>query len=166
MHPNQTMQYFDMAESWEFHGGPKFLYTLVIFQNGDKYFSAQLTDQFASPEHIPPLPASSLREIPTEHIYPLLESGLSICHDAEQPDIFVKKPRLTAYDGSDSLGQFLLREARICQILMQNEHQNVARYLGCVAKGGRVTGLCFQRYMETLADRLDTGRPFNKEDCL
>jgi hypothetical protein len=35
-----------------------------------------------------------------------------------------------------------------------------------VVKGGRITGLCFQRYVETLADSLNAGRSFNIKSCL
>jgi serine/threonine protein kinase len=160
------MHYYDMAETWEFNGGPKLLYTQVIFQDGDKYFSAQLPEQIACPDDIPPIAESCLKEIPIEHIWPPLEDGLSICHDAEKPGVYIKQPQLTGYDGSDSLSLYLLQEARICQILIQNEHQNIARYLGCVVKGGRVIGLCFQRYVETLADRLKGGRSVNIKSCL
>ncbi|KAJ5346143.1 hypothetical protein N7452_004147 [Penicillium brevicompactum] len=160
------MHYYDMAETWEFSGGPKLLYTQVIFQDGDKYFSAQLPEMIACPDDIPPTAKNSLKEIPVEHIWPPLEDGLSICHDAEKPGVYIKRPQLTSYDGSESLSLYMLHEARICEILMQNEHQSIARYLGCLVKGGRVAGLCFQRYVETLADRLEVGSQFNKNSCL
>jgi serine/threonine protein kinase len=41
---------------------------------------------------------------------------------------------------------------------MENPHKNIARYLGCVVKAGRITGLCFEKYAETLDDRLQDGR--------
>jgi hypothetical protein len=114
------MHYYDMAETWEFNGGPKFLYTQVIFQDGNKYFSAQLPEQIACPDDIPPTIKSDLKEIPVEHIWPPLEDGLSICHDAEKPGVYIKQPQLLDYDGSELLSVLLLQEARICQILMQN----------------------------------------------
>jgi serine/threonine protein kinase len=35
-----------------------------------------------------------------------------------------------------------------------------------MVKDGRITGLCFQRYVETLADSLDVGRSVNNKSCL
>ncbi|KAJ5803756.1 uncharacterized protein N7518_000059 [Penicillium psychrosexuale] len=124
---------------WELSGSPKLLYTNVIFQDSDKYFSAQLPERFACPDDIPPKAKSCLKEIPAEHIWPPLEDGLSICHDAKKPGL---------------LSVLLLQEARIYQILMQNEYQNIARYLRCI------------RYMETLADRLKAGRSVDNESYL
>lgn len=159
------MHFYDMAETWEFNGDPRLLYTLVIFQEGDRYFSAKLFEKFASPENLMTIKQDSLEEIPVDHIWPPLEDGLSICDDPEKPDVYIKRPRLTGYDGSASLGSLLIQEARVCQILMRNEHPNIARYLGCVANDGRVTGLCFERYSETLAERLQDGRPVDQESC-
>jgi hypothetical protein len=56
----------------------------------------------------------------------------------------------------------LLQEARVCEILMQNPHLNVARYLGCYVQEGWIAGLCFQRYAETAEERKRSGRPISK----
>jgi serine/threonine protein kinase len=108
---------------------------------------------------------SRLQKIPREHIWPRLEDKLTICPEPERPDVYIKQPRLTAYDGSASLSLYLLEEARICQLLMQKPHKNVARYLGCVVKAGRITGLCFQKYAETLSNRLQARRLVDNEGC-
>lgn len=60
----------------------------------------------------------------------------------------------------------MLREARILQNLRYHDHQNVARYLGCVEKNGRITGLAFQQYYETLNDRLRDGRHVDVGRCV
>jgi serine/threonine protein kinase len=157
------MHYHSMTERWEFDGDPKFLYLNVIFQDGDDYFSAQLSEPVGCPED---LDQSRLEKIPREHIWPLVEDNLTRCLDFENPDVYIKRPRLTGYDGSASLSLYLLQEARTCEILMSNPHENVARYLGCVVKAGRITGLCFQKYAETLGDRLREGRSVNQGICL
>ncbi|KAJ5365320.1 hypothetical protein N7517_008206 [Penicillium concentricum] len=161
------MHYHSMIERWEFDGNPEFLYMNVIFQDGDDYFSAQVPELVAHPEDLPPvIDQSGLQKIPLEHIWPLLEDNLTECLDFEKPDVYIKRPRLTGYDGSASLSLYLLQEARICQILMRNPHENVAGYLGCMVKAGRITGLCFRKYAETLEDRLRDGRSVNQEVCL
>lgn len=156
-----------MVQRWEFEGGPKFLYTHVIFRDGDDYFSVQLPERIARshPEDLPVIERSRLQKIPQEHIRPLLDPKLTICPNPERPDVYIKQPRLTGYDGKASLSLYLLQEAQICETLMENPHENVARYLGCVVKAGRITGLCFQKYAETLADRLRTGRSVDNERC-
>ncbi|KAL3469909.1 hypothetical protein BJX99DRAFT_240409 [Aspergillus californicus] len=160
------MKYHSMTERWDFEGSsPKFLYTHVIFQEGDEYFSAQLPDRFKHPKDLAVTEETCLRKIPQDHIWPLLEEEeeeeedkITICPDPEGPDVYIKRPRLTGYDGSASLSSYLLREARICEILKNHAHENIACYLGCVVKNSRITGLCFRKYAETLADRLRDGR--------
>ncbi|KAJ5803864.1 uncharacterized protein N7518_000167 [Penicillium psychrosexuale] len=49
---------------------------------------------------------------------------------------------------------------------MEHPYENVTRYLGCVVKDDRVTGLCFQKHAETLGDRPRDGRSVDKESCL
>ena len=168
MQPQNTtnMEYHDMAQRWGFDGGPKFLCTHVIFRDGDDYFSAKLPERITRPEDLPIVDRSSLEKIPREHIWPLFEDNFTICPKPKSPGVYIKQPRLTGYRGSDSLSLYLLEEARICQILIENPHKNIARYLGCVVKAGRITGLCFEKYTETLADRLRNGHTGDNESYL
>jgi len=89
-----------------------------------------------------------------------------MCENPDSPDVYIKRPRLTYYDGLEPLGKYILHEAHICQFLMEYSHENVPRYLGCVSKDDRITGLCFQKYAETLSGRLQDGRSVDNEKCL
>ncbi|OQD72431.1 hypothetical protein PENDEC_c021G04853 [Penicillium decumbens] len=103
-----------MREHWDFSDGPddpKFMYTHVIFRDDDDYFSAELPEFFRSPGEFPIMDRSSLQKIPEEHIFPLFEDKLTICPDPERPDVYIKQPRLTGYDGSASLSLYMLQEA-------------------------------------------------------
>ncbi|OAA60119.1 Protein kinase-like domain protein [Cordyceps fumosorosea ARSEF 2679] len=60
--------------------------------------------------------------------------------------------RVADYDGTPTLGQYLLHEARIAQRLPH--HPNLARFRGCLLDGGQITGLCFDRCAETLTERM------------
>lgn len=155
-----------MAQRWGFDGGPKFLYTYVIFRDGDDYFSIELSERVTRPEDLPVVDQSCVEKIPREHIWPLHEDHFTICPDPESPDVYIKQPRLTGYRGSDSLSLYLLEETRTCQVLMGNPHRNIARYLGCVVKAGRITGLCFEKYAETLADRIEDRRFVDTDSCV
>lgn len=164
------MRFYDKAERWQFGSDPKFLYTHVIYRNdSDEYFSVELSERALYPEDLPVVDYSRLKKIPPEHIWARLEEDhkFTICPNPESPDVYIKRPRLTGYDGSASLGENMLREAHTCEVLMRHPHGNVARYLGCVVKADRITGLCFQKYVETLQDRLEDGRrQVNSKSCL
>lgn len=159
-----------MGQCWRFVGDlnqaqPEFEYTRVIFRDGDDYFSVELAEYIPRLTDLPVIDPSRLQKIPREHIWPRLDNKLTICPKPERPDVYIKQPRLAAYDGSASLSSYLLDEARICQLLIEKPHKNVARYLGCVVKADRITGLCFQKYAETLSERLKAGRLVDKERC-
>jgi serine/threonine protein kinase len=156
------MQSVRSAQQWSFDGDvPVFLCTTIVYDDGGDYYICQ------SKERQPKLDAESIntlapKRIIREQIWPLLEESLTICDEATRPDIYIKQPRLTAYDNNPALAHLLLQEARVCEILMRNPHPNVARYLGCYVQEGRIAGLCFQRYAETAEERKRSGRPINK----
>ena len=66
-------------------------------------------------------------------------------------------------------GPFLLVAivANLGEILRQNPHHNIAKYLGCVAnKQGRISGLVFVKYPITLGQMLRDGTHFDRQRCL
>ncbi|ELR06918.1 hypothetical protein VC83_05926 [Pseudogymnoascus destructans] len=156
------MEVAKSAQQWSFDTDPpEFLCTQIVFEDGGDYFICQ------SKERQPELDTQSLnalspRKILKEHIWPLHEGDVTVCDNPTSPDIYVKKPRLTAYDGTPSLAHLVLQEARVCEILMQNPHPNIARYLGCYMQEGRIAGLCFQRYAETAEERRSRGASINR----
>lgn len=159
----QSVQSVQSIQQWSFDGDvPHFLYTNIVFERSGYYFICQ------SPERQPKLDFESIdalppRKIPREHIWPLFEESLTVCDEPTKPDIFIKQPRLTAYDGNSDLADLLLQEARVCEKLMRNPHPHVAKYFGCYVQEGRIAGLCFQRYAETAEERKSSGRPINKD---
>ncbi|KAI6262869.1 hypothetical protein MCOR34_011955 [Pyricularia oryzae] len=69
-------------------------------------------------------------------------------------DFYVKRPDLMAA-GSVDLASLVLRELNVCETLKKHPHPNVATYHGCLVSEGLVTGLCFTRYPQTLAGKLN-----------
>jgi serine/threonine protein kinase len=164
---NSTMKLHSMQPRFDLEGEPKFLFTHVILHDDNDYYSAQVPKRPIRHEDISKICSHpSLRKIPLEHIWPKMENELTICADPEIPGVYIKRPRLTGYNGSACLSLWLLQEARICELVVKSPHQNVAQYLGCVVENDRITGLCFEKYEETLEDRLLDGRSVNIEDCL
>eukprot|EP00168_Porphyra_purpurea_P020496 TRINITY_DN8663_c0_g1_i1.p1 TRINITY_DN8663_c0_g1~~TRINITY_DN8663_c0_g1_i1.p1 ORF type:complete len:234 (-),score=29.94 TRINITY_DN8663_c0_g1_i1:23-685(-) len=64
--------------------------------------------------------------------------------------------------------QIATREANVCEKLRRGGgHRNIAKYLGCVQRDGCVAALCFPKYYETLAERVDRGcTPANVADVV
>lgn len=156
-----------MSERWNFGEQPVFDCTIVIFKHGDDYFSATSKNR-QNEVDVNFLATLNLQRIPTDHIFPLYESNLIGFICADRCDFFVKRPRLTAYKKSDLISRTLLEEARICEQLLASPHANIARYRSCVTRHGRVTGLCFNKYAETLWERQHRGAKISKrcfEEC-
>jgi serine/threonine protein kinase len=153
-----------MAQCWDFGEKRRFSHTKVIFHDGDDYFLARLPDRYSKLEEIV-VPKDGLTRIPKEHIWPLYEEGLTICSNPDRPEVYVKKPQLTGYSDSHAPSIDLLKEARNCELLMRNPHDNIARCYGCVVEHGRITGLCFEKCAEQLSDREAAGRLVDIDSC-
>ena len=164
---NFQMEFHSMTLRFDLEGDPKFLYTHVILCDGDDFYSSQLPERIIRPENIPDIgDHRTLEKIPPEHLWPKVENRITICPNPEDPNIYIKRPRLTGYDGTAKLSSWLLQEARICELLIDNIHKNVTRYFGCTVKNDRITGLCFEKHEETLEDRIRDGRSVDNKSCL
>lgn len=161
-------EFYSMKERWGEIGGVRmFLYTHVMYWHRGEFWDARVAGRYASRADLPPVSACILQEIEKSNLWPPLEAGLCVCPeppatgDGGKPSsIFIKRVRLADYDGSPTLGQYALHEARIGQRLRASPHPNLARFHGCaVGARGEVTGLCFDRYLETLGERMRRGAP-------
>ncbi|WEW57693.1 hypothetical protein PRK78_003160 [Emydomyces testavorans] len=115
-------------------------------------------------------------EIPDDILYPPVCEGLTKCPFTPGDCNFIKGPWISVFDPDASvqmpIADLMIQEARICEQLQHSPHKNIAKYWGCIIEDGRVKGLCFSRYKESLFDRLDPNldpadrRPLNREKCL
>lgn len=105
--------------------------------------------------------------IPPEALWPLAPSHFRRFSTELGPDIYVKPPDVSLYSTLQSLGnapaELLLQEATIFETVLREPHPNITKYLGClVGQDGRIRGLCFRKYQETVHDRLrDPCRPID-----
>lgn len=135
----------------------KLCYTSVLLQDGDKLYKACspqrttiLTMVDTSRLEIEPTP------IPIGDYRPPFSDELMIAPNLVLEDCWEKLPNLSCYDSRDPtrLGELMLREARIGEMLMDHLHPNVDNYHGCVIREGRIASLCFTRYHQTLVERI------------
>ena len=68
---------------------------------------------------------------------------------------YIKTPSLFDYATAPDLEQRILHEVEAGEILKKHPHPNIASYRGCLEARGRVSGLCFKRYVSTLADKVN-----------
>lgn len=97
--------------------------------------------------------------IPDAHIYPLFPQHFTRAPDPLPQDTHVVEPMLWAYklNGEPTLlAEKIFDEAKINELLLTHPHPNIAKYLGCRVKNGRITGLCFEK-LQTLGSSVNPG---------
>ncbi|CAF9942571.1 MAG: hypothetical protein ALECFALPRED_009821 [Alectoria fallacina] len=147
-----------------------FSYTSILLHDGEKFYKARSSQRTTILKRID---TSRLEikstPIPVGDYRPLFSDELMTAPNLMSQDCWEKLPDLSCYDSRDPtrLEEFMLREARIVEMLMGHPHPNVARYHGCVVREGHIASLCFTRYHQTLVERIyhDT-RPFDPHVCL
>lgn len=150
------MELLNAGECFELvDGRPKFSYTQVLFVRDGITYDAKSPDRNLRPG-ICPNNLQDIKPIPTEaYRRPLLPPGSTLA--PEGLGYYIKQPNLSSFGGNVDLGSLVLQELATCEVLRKHPHPNMAIYYGCVASGGRVTGLCFERYPETLLHKVNPG---------
>ncbi|KAL6823967.1 hypothetical protein V8C40DRAFT_246959 [Trichoderma camerunense] len=164
-----NMEVYDQAEAFsEKDGDLEFSHTKAILRQGDQFFYciSQRRLSFGSTVDFPP---SDLHEIPQDIIWPKVDLKLT---EAPRPlplDCYIKQPRLIEYGDTEASlnpGAQLLHEATIWEILNKSPHPNIARFLGCIIKDGRLTGLCFVKYPMNLFEAAASSNSLDIQRCL
>jgi len=139
-------------------GKPTFDRNTLILKNHEQYFCAYSYDRFFRQDNRN-LEELDMYPIPSGDIYPPFSPAYTLAPLPLSPECFVKHPDLLAYAPDTPVGgrpcdQFG-EELRICEILRQHPHPNIAEYLGCTVRDNLVIGLVFRKYSTTLAHRFD-----------
>lgn len=151
----------ECGEVWESHT-EEISYSALIIKDGGDYYHARSLDRlkvleggFLSAAHID-LDKLDKTVIPVQDIWPSLEPDLT-CATEEQirnVDNYIKRPSLLHYAlGSPAFHakDLILKEARICEILLSSPHPNIVEYHGVVEEEGLIHGLCFEKLPRTLS---------------
>ncbi|KAF2240343.1 hypothetical protein BU26DRAFT_470815, partial [Trematosphaeria pertusa] len=94
-----------------------------------------------------------LQQIPDEKVYPIRPSSISTVSDADQRNLFIKRPKLLCLDDEEEtklLPQMLLEEAEVLEFLKQHHHPNLIRYYGRTVNRGRITGIALENHQVIL----------------
>ncbi|KAF2966208.1 hypothetical protein GQX73_g7371 [Xylaria multiplex] len=146
----------------------EFYHTKFIFKSGnDQYFYATTQDRLFTDRKVD-VSKLELVPIPVDDIWPPFDPCFTQAPEQLSDFHYVKEWTLIHYSNTESSHQSslhirtrILNEIAACEILKKYPHPNVAPYLGCVVKDGRVRGLCFVKYPRTLAERVKMLTPFD-----
>lgn len=130
---------------------------------GGEYFYAKTSQRILLSPHID-INGLDTIHIPGDHIWPLADPQFTRAPEP-LPSTYVKRPSLLYYENTPEkpdYGRQILTEVEACEILKKHPHPNIARYLGCIVKDGRIRGLCFTKYSTTLSQMLKDKTSFDK----
>ncbi|KAI1735315.1 kinase-like domain-containing protein [Xylaria scruposa] len=141
---------------------------VILRGPNDEYFYAKYPERLE--RHEIDIKKLNIVRIPPEHIWPLADPKFTQAPEPLPATCYHKIPELLAYqnpeDDHDFLPRTILNEAEACELLRKHPHPNIARYLGCVVRDGRIKGLGFEKYPVTLDKLLEDGTPFDKDRCM
>jgi serine/threonine protein kinase len=164
-----VMEILEKGEIWE---QDNFSRTVVILRDKFRFYQAFSTERMNRLPHIDTLERS---EFPA-NIWPLYKENdtltIASIQTHEPSSYFVKIPSLltcsttTDNSGFEKVRHSLIREARIYEILSQNSHPNIAKYMGCLVSDERIVGLCLLKYAMTLAERCKIDTLFDDNEYI
>lgn len=155
------MEVLETAESFEeVDEEYKFSQTLIVYRMDNRIYHALSQARYSATKvNIECL--TDKIQVPIAAYQPLFPPNLTRAPDPLPVDSYVKRPRLISYDRLRNssrpthIADQVLKEAEVCEILQRHPHPNIAKYLGCEVHNGRITGICFVKYPETLMQRVN-----------
>ncbi|KAE8146927.1 kinase-like protein [Aspergillus avenaceus] len=142
------MEVIQIDEAWErIECKIKFSYVRVFVRQDGILYTGKWNNRLNPPTMLKHL--QELRQVSTEDWGPKVKETWS--------GVYVKTPSLVAYVDRNLENQ-ITREIKTCQILRENPHPSIAIYYSFTESDGRVSGLCFRRYVSTLLETVNPRR--------
>ncbi|KAF1346335.1 hypothetical protein EJ07DRAFT_144752 [Lizonia empirigonia] len=141
---------------------------IIIHGDNDEFYYAKIDKSiFGSPQI--DIDGLNMNRIPADHVWPLAEPIFTRAPNPLPSGCYLKRPSLLYYEGASDSSDYsrqILSEVEACEVFRLCPHPNIARYLGCVVKDGRIRGLCFVKYPVTLSQMLKDGTHLQSSICL
>jgi serine/threonine protein kinase len=136
------------------------IFTIVVFKQNNQIYTARFNGRYTS--------STDMKTEELENIVKLDESAFQPVYSNKytraQPSgqYFVKRPNLLSYypcsqTSKTRIAEEVLQEVQVCEKLKLQPHPNIAEYIGCEVNDGKVSGICFKQYKESLQQRLNPG---------
>ncbi|KAK4866235.1 hypothetical protein LT330_008576 [Penicillium expansum] len=161
---SSQLEILEMNEAFEdINSSFGFAGTLVVYRMNGQLYHGMLKARYYPSTIVNPVDLTNIIQIPSSAYSPLHATDLTRAHDPFLKDTYVKRARLSSYDRiskspqPNEIAESILAEAKVCELLMQNSHPNIAIYHGCQVSGDRITGLCFKKYSHTLMKEVNPG---------
>lgn len=127
--------------------------------NGDVYRCIS-KHEYKSASEVKRSQFTDMTLIPLEEYCPIFLPHFTLAPDSLLAKGYIKRAPLSEFPFScfPQISEQVLKEVEVCEIIRKNPHTNLIQYHGCEVRDGRITGLCFTKYNETLEDRVNPRR--------
>jgi serine/threonine protein kinase len=155
------------------HNPSEPIFTIVVYSQDDATYLARYNGRCGSKTDIPLEELKDVVKLDKTAFQPLYLEKFTQAQPSDQH--YVKRPSLLRYypisDANKiSIMDEVLQEVQVCEVLKLQHHPNIAKYIGCEAQDGRISGICFKQYKQSLLQRLNPGhlnkRMFATSACL
>ncbi len=133
--------------------------TIVLYRMGKAFYLGRSHGRYSSREEVNFNDIFESTLIPSADISPIFPEHFTRAPDPLPRLCYLKEAHPMSYEPSQPkvLGDLMLQEATTWETLKHSPHPNIVKYHGCQVRDGRITGLCFPKYHDTLLSRVNPG---------
>ena len=149
------------------------IFTIVILQQNDQICIARYNGRSASKTDINTEELEDVVELDKTAFRPRYLEHFTRAEPNNQH--YIKRPDLVSYypitsTNKTMIANQVLQEVQVYEIFKPQPHPNIAEYYGCEVTNGKISGICFKRYTQSLQQRLNprhlNKRAFARSVCL
>jgi serine/threonine protein kinase len=149
------------------------IFTIVVYSHDNETYLARYNGRCGDKTDIPPGELKDIVKLDKTAFQPDYQSIFTQAQPTDQH--FIKRPSLLRYDPISNANMIsvmneVLQDVQVCEILRLHPHPNIAKYMGCEVQDGKISGICFKQYKQSLLQRLNPGhlnkRMFATAACL
>jgi serine/threonine protein kinase len=149
------------------------IFTIVVYSHDNETYLARYNGRCGDKTDIPPEELEDVVKLDKTAFQPEYQSIFTQAQPSDQQ--YIKRPSLLRYypyndANKTSMMNEVLQEVQVCEILKLQPHPNIAEYIGCRIQDGKISGICFKQYTQSLQQRLNpehlNKRMFAASACL
>jgi serine/threonine protein kinase len=136
------------------------IFTIVVFKQNDQIYTARFNGRYTSKTDISPENLTDTVKLDISAFQPVYSNKYTRAQLSGQH--FIKRPNLLSYfpcsqTSKTRIAEEVLQEVQVCEKLKLQPHSNIAEYIGCEVNDGKISGICFKQYTESLQQKLNPG---------
>ena len=140
----------------------RYSYAILVYRDGQNIYQFRSRIRIAKIAQITAKDLTDKAEMAFTVYAPLAPSEIPRAPDLLPATCNTESPKLASCgrppddSGLYPVAEDMLEEVKICELLEQHPHPNMARYTDCRVTNGLIRGIGFERYSQTLAARANT----------